>query len=78
MIVMTLTQREDSQTWFDLYFDDYGDVAFLDLNNNGIACDELRSNAISTTTSTTTPSTTNTTTSTSTTVVKSLGNVYEK
>ena len=74
--------REDSQIWFDLYFDDYGDVAFLDLNNNGIACDELRSNAISTTTSTTTPSTTtpsttNTTTSTSTTVVKSLGNVYE-
>ena len=43
--------REDSQIWFDLYFDDYGDVIF-DLNNNGIACDELRSNAISTTTST--------------------------
>ncbi len=31
----------DAQTWYELYFDDYGDVALLDLNNNGIACDEI-------------------------------------
>ena len=33
--------KEDAQIWFDLYFDDYGDVALLDINNNGVACDEI-------------------------------------
>ena len=40
--------KEDAQIWFDLYFDDYGDVALLDINNNGVACDEIRSSETST------------------------------
>jgi len=39
---------DDAQAWYELYFEDYGDVALLDLNNNGIACDEIRSSEDST------------------------------
>lgn len=59
--------KEDAQIWFDLYFDDYGDIALLDINNNGIACDEIRNNELSTDTSTSTTSTSTTSTSTTTT-----------
>ena len=64
--------KEDAQIWFDLYFDDYGDVALLDINNNGVACDEIRSNETSiesedTTITTLETSTTTTTLETSTT-----------
>lgn len=51
----------DAQTWYELYFSDYGDIANLDLNGNGIACDELTEEisieSTSTTSSTTTTST---------------------
>ena len=39
---------DDAQAWYELYFEDYGDVALLDINNNGIACDEIRSSEDST------------------------------
>lgn len=61
--------KEDAQIWFDLYFDDYGDVALLDINNNGVACDEIRNNEISTDTSTSTTSTTSTSTTSTTTMI---------
>lgn len=35
-----LTQRH-AQAWFDAYFPDYGDVARLDADGNGIACESL-------------------------------------
>jgi hypothetical protein len=59
----------DAQTWYELYFSDYGDIANLDINDNGVACDELiedpsaqGSSDVSMTTSSTTlpPSTTTT------------------
>ena len=34
------TQAE-AQEWFDTYFPLYGDVALIDTNNNGIACERL-------------------------------------
>ena len=34
------TQAE-AQEWFDTYFPLYGDVALLDTNNNGVACERL-------------------------------------
>lgn|GEM_PF-5740001 len=32
---------EDAQAWFNTYAPHYGDVAFLDVNDNGIACEKL-------------------------------------
>ena len=34
------TQAE-AQEWFDTYFPFYGDVALIDTNNNGVACERL-------------------------------------
>ncbi|MEX1207449.1 MAG: excalibur calcium-binding domain-containing protein [Acidimicrobiia bacterium] len=34
------TQRE-AQAWFDKYYPYYGDVARLDADNDGIACESL-------------------------------------
>jgi len=31
----------DAQAWFDYYFPYYGDVARLDANGDGIACESL-------------------------------------
>ena len=58
--------KEDAQIWFDLYFDDYGDVALLDINNNGVACDEIRSSETSTESEETTTTTLETSTTTTT------------
>jgi hypothetical protein len=58
--------KEDAQIWFDLYFDDYGDVALLDINNNGVACDEIRSNETSIESEETTITTLETSTTTTT------------
>lgn len=56
------SSNQDAQTWYELYFEEYGDVAYLDINNNGIVCDEINlNNAEPSTTSTTiTPSTSTT------------------
>lgn len=62
---------EDAQTWFDLYFEDYGDVALLDINNNKIVCDEINSKNSQTDSTTTTVSETTTTTIDSITVTGS-------
>lgn len=32
---------QDAQDWFDTYAPHYGDVALLDINNNGVACEKL-------------------------------------
>ena len=58
--------KEDAQIWFDLYFDDYGDVALLDINNNGVACDEIRSSETSTESEETTTTTLEISTTTTT------------
>jgi len=56
------SSNQDAQTWFELYFEDYGDVAYLDINNNGVVCDEInRNNSEPSTTSTTIVPTTITT-----------------
>ena len=52
--------------WYELYFDDYGDVALLDINNNGVACDEIRSSETSTESEETTTTTLETSTTTTT------------
>jgi hypothetical protein len=54
------TSNQDAQTWYELYFEDYGDVAYLDLNNNGIVCDEINLETAETTTTTLTPTTSTT------------------
>ena len=73
--------KEDAQIWFDLYFDDYGDVALLDINNNGVACDEIRSSETSTeseeTTTTTLEISTTTTTLPTKTNVENIVQSYE-
>ena len=56
--------KEDAQIWFELYFEDYGDVALLDINNNGVACDEIRSSETSTESEETTTTTLETSTTT--------------
>jgi len=56
------SSNQDAQTWFELYFEDYGDVAYLDINNNGVVCDEINlNNSEPSTTSTTIVPTTITT-----------------
>jgi len=57
------SSKEDAQTWYDLYLEQYGDIALLDINKNGVACDELVSDNSedATNSSTTKPSTTTTT-----------------
>lgn len=60
---------EDAQIWFELYFQDYGDVALLDFNNNGKACDEIKSSESSDSTSIGTSSTTTSTTVAPTTTI---------
>ena len=32
---------EEAQAWYDTYVPHYGDVAFIDINNNGVACEKL-------------------------------------
>jgi hypothetical protein len=32
---------QEAQAWFDLYFPHYGDIAKLDQDNDGIACESL-------------------------------------
>ena len=32
---------EDAQEWYDTYAPHYGDVALIDVNNNGVACEKL-------------------------------------
>ena len=32
---------EDAQEWYDTYAPHYGDVALIDINNNGVACEKL-------------------------------------
>ncbi len=54
------TSNQDAQTWYELYFEDYGDVAYLDLNNNGIVCDEINLETAETTTTTLAPTTSTT------------------
>ena len=59
------SSNQDAQTWYELYFEEYGDVAYLDINNNGIVCDEINLNnaepsTTSTTSTTITPSTSTT------------------
>ena len=82
------SSNQDAQTWYELYFDEYGDVALLDINNNGIVCDEIVSssneavekntNSVpTTTTSTTTTSTTTTIPPPTTTLFVPESNVYE-
>jgi len=60
---------EDAQTWYELYFDDYGDVANLDLNNNGIVCDEINLETVGLTSTTITPTTSTTITPTTSTTI---------
>ena len=57
---------DDAQAWYELYFDDYGDVALLDINNNGVACDEIRSSKTSTESEETTTTTLEISTTTTT------------
>ena len=32
---------EEAQEWYDTYAPYYGDIALLDINNNGVACEKL-------------------------------------
>ena len=32
---------EDAQKWYDTYSPHYGDVALIDINSNGVACEKL-------------------------------------
>lgn len=32
---------EEAQTWYDTYAPHYGDIALIDTNNNGVACEKL-------------------------------------
>ena len=73
---------QDAQAWYELYFDEYGDVALLDINNNGIVCDEIisSSNEAVEETTTSVPSSTSTTTvltTTTTTLFVPESNIYE-
>lgn len=57
---------EEAQAWYDTYAPHYGDVALMDINNNGVACEKLLPEGITveqaaaslTTTATTAPTTT--------------------
>ena len=52
---------EEAQEWYDTYAPHYGDVALIDINNNGIACEKLLPEGVTVeqaaTTATTAPST---------------------
>ncbi|MDE0643712.1 MAG: hypothetical protein OXH95_06195 [bacterium] len=70
---------EAAQTWFDTYSPHYGDIAYLDTNENGVACEKLLPEGVTaanvatttttrlTTTTTAQPATTTTTRPTTTT-----------
>ena len=75
---------EEAQDWFDTYAPHYGDVAFMDGNDNGVACEKLlpegvtvaevlASQQTTTTTTTTTTRLTTTTTRRPTTTTTSTG-----
>ena len=36
--------HQEAQEWFDVHFPFYGDVAQIDTNGNGVACEDLRNN----------------------------------
>ena len=41
-----------AQEWYDTYWPHYGDIALIDINNNGVACEKLLTEAERATTTT--------------------------